>query len=233
MKRIRRMVAVIGLVVGVGAGVAGFQSTLFTAAAAPLADGKDPVLLVHGLFGSPSNWDALKSKLKAAGYTDDQLITFGYNSTSQSNVTTAEKFAAKVDEVLAATGASKVDVVGHSMGSLNSRYCIKYTGCAGKVDDWVSLAGPNNGSANAGLGSWLITAREMTPGSEFLTRLNAGESLPPGVSGTTIWSPSDGVVTPANSTVLPGLNNIEVAGVTHLGMLRDNGVAGLVAEALA
>ncbi|RZS44221.1 triacylglycerol lipase [Herbihabitans rhizosphaerae] len=221
------------MVVGLSAAAVGFQATFFTAAASPGVNGKDPVILVHGMFGSPSNWDTLKSKLKASGYTDDQLITFGYNSTSQSNVTTSEKFAAKVDEVLAATGASKVDVVGHSMGSLNSRYCVKYTGCAGKVDDWVSLAGPNNGSANAGLGSVLITAREMIPGSEFLERLNAGASLPPGVSGTTIWSPSDGVVMPANSTVLPGLNNIEVAGVTHLGMLRDNAVAGLVATALA
>lgn len=40
----------------------------------------------------------------------------------QSNATTAQQLAAEVDRLLAATGASKVDIVTHSMGGLSSRY---------------------------------------------------------------------------------------------------------------
>ncbi|WP_231104872.1 lipase family alpha/beta hydrolase [Haloechinothrix halophila] len=230
MKCVRRGAAAVAMglvVVVVGALV---QLTMVSASA---AGQKNPVILVHGLFGSPSNWNQVTASLKQAGYTDDELYTFGYNSTYQSNVTTAEKLAAKVDKVLAATGASEVDIVGHSMGSLNSRYCIKYDDCAGKVDDWVSLAGPNNGTTNAGLCFWQVTCREMKVGSAFITKLNAGATLPGDVDGTVIWSRSDGVVTPASSSVLEGVDNIEVPGVSHLGMLRDDKVAALVAEALA
>lgn len=230
MKRVRRSVAGVVAVLVLAAVGALAQLTMLPASA---AGERNPVILVHGLFGSPSNWDQVVVALKQAGYTDDELFTFGYNSTYQSNVTTAEKLAAKVDQVLAETGASEVDIVGHSMGSLNSRYCIKYDGCAGKVSDWVSLAGPNNGTMNAGLCFWQVTCREMKVGSTFITKLNAGATLPADVDGTVIWSSSDGVVTPATSSVLEGVNNIEVPGVSHLGMLKNDKVSALLVEALA
>lgn len=233
MKRARRSVAAIAVAAMATVGVL-VQSWVPAAAAdSPVAAERDPVILIHGLFGSPANWTELAASLKQAGYRDDQVFTFGYNTTTQSNVVTAEQLGAKVDEVLSRTGASKVDLVGHSMGSLNSRYCVKYGACAGKVDDWVSLAGPNNGTANAGLCGWQVTCREMRPGSGFLTKLHAGETLPGDVAGTVIWSPNDGVVTPATSSKLDGVHNIEVPGVSHLAMLRDDKVADLVVRALA
>jgi triacylglycerol lipase len=49
------------------------------------------------------------------------------------------------------TGAAKVDVVSHSMGALPTRLCIKFGSCAGRVDDWESIASPNHGTALAAL----------------------------------------------------------------------------------
>ena len=54
--------------------------------------------------------------------------------------------AQRVNEIKAATGAAKVDIITHSMGGLSSRYYIKNLGGAANVDDWVSLAGPNHGT---------------------------------------------------------------------------------------
>ncbi|SFA72112.1 Triacylglycerol esterase/lipase EstA, alpha/beta hydrolase fold [Amycolatopsis marina] len=233
MKRFRRGLAAVAAALAVAAIGVTVQSSLLSAAASPAAPERNPVILVHGLFGSPGNWSQVTASLQEAGYAEEQIVTFGYNSISQSNAVTAEKLGAKVDEVLARTGSSKVDIVGHSMGSLNSRYCIKYAGCAGKVDDWVSLAGPNNGVTSANLCWWQITCREMRIGSTFITKLNTVATLPGDVQGTVIWSPDDGVVTPATSSVLDGVHNIEVAGVRHIAMLTDDKVAGLLADALA
>jgi triacylglycerol esterase/lipase EstA (alpha/beta hydrolase family) len=56
-----------------------------------------------------------------------------------------------VEALLKATGATKVDILAHSMGSLNSRWYIKFLGGETKVDDWVSFGGPNHGTKQANI----------------------------------------------------------------------------------
>ncbi|MFR9754139.1 esterase/lipase family protein, partial [Nocardia sp. 004] len=58
-----------------------------------------------------------------------------------------------VDRVLAATGATRVDIVGHSQGNFIGNYFIKRLGGAAKVDKLVGLAPPWLGSNAAGLGT--------------------------------------------------------------------------------
>ncbi|EME51337.1 esterase/lipase family protein [Amycolatopsis decaplanina] len=49
----------------------------------------------------------------------------------------AKELSAFVDEVLGATGVSKVDILGHSEGTLTPSYYVKFLGGASKVDKYA------------------------------------------------------------------------------------------------
>ncbi|GAA1977176.1 triacylglycerol lipase [Amycolatopsis minnesotensis] len=188
---------------------------------------------MHGFIENGTMWSALTQALLAEGYQDDQITAVTYNTITQSNVVTADQLGRTVQDLLRRTGASKVDIVSHSMGSLNSRYCVKFAGCAGRTDHWVSIAGANLGTQGASLCSFLITCREMLPGSTVLTKLNADPVLPAGTKWSTLWTPSDGVIIPATNTVLPGATNTEFDNLNHLNIFKDPSVIGKVKELLA
>lgn len=229
MTRVRRIVAVLAAVAAAAIGVAVGPS----ASAEPFANGRNPVILVHGFSGKAANWDTVKQALIAGGYSADQIVAITYDTFYQSNVRSAELLGAKVNEVLSRTGASKVDIVSHSMGSLNSRYCVKFAGCAGKTERWISLAGANLGTGVANYCSFFVTCREMVPGSAVLTKLNAAPAVPAGTKWTTLWSPGDRIIVPATNTVIPGANNVQVnSSISHLGILQDAGVIAQVQRLL-
>jgi triacylglycerol lipase len=118
----------------------------------------------------------MSGRLRAAGYPAAPRA-FSYNS-AQSNVTTAQAVSQQVNRLRADTGAAKIDIVAHSMGSLSSRYYLKNLGGRANVDDWVSLGDPNHGSSTALLCAFLVSCREMLPGSSFLNALNSGDETP-------------------------------------------------------
>src|SRR4029077_3349931 len=81
----------------------------------------DPVLLVHGFRGSSSGWHELEASLRAQGYRDSEIDAIDYGNDA-SNVDVARAIAHEADALRARTGASRIDVVTHSMGAISSRY---------------------------------------------------------------------------------------------------------------
>jgi triacylglycerol lipase len=190
----------------------------------------DPILFVHGWSGSASNWNTMIGRFEKDGYAKSHLRAYSYN-TSQSNKTTAETIVkSEVEKLLSSTGAEKVDIVAHSMGSLNSRWYIKFVkeGEA-KVDDWVSLGGPNHGTTAANF-CFSTSCVEMRPGSTFLSELNAGDETPGIVNYGTWWSPCDEFINPDSSVPLSGATNTETACISHLALLSDETVYKQVRE---
>ena len=179
----------------------------------------DPIVFVHGWNSSGSIWNTMISNFQRDGWTSPELNSWSYN-TSQSNATTAGQLRDKVDAVLAATGNTKVDIVTHSMGGLSSRYYVKNLLGEGKVDDWVSLGGPNHGTDWA-YGCWQTSCVEMRPNSAFLTNLNAGDETPGAVSYGTWWSPCDSVINPDSSVALSGATNTKTACLGHSALYTD------------
>jgi triacylglycerol esterase/lipase EstA (alpha/beta hydrolase family) len=189
----------------------------------------DPILFVHGWSGSASNWNTMISRFEKDGWPKSHLRAYSYN-TSQSNKTTAETIVkSEVEKLLASTGASKVDIVAHSMGSLNSRWYIKFVGGESKVDEWVSLGGPNHGTS-AAYACFSASCVDMRPGSPFLTELNAGDETPGAVNYGTWWSPCDEFINPDESVILSGAINTKTACIGHLALITDETVYNGVRE---
>ncbi len=174
----------------------------------PSAVRPSPVVIVHGTFGdSRSLLDRLSRSIHAAGYCVFAL-DYGNRATGPIEAS-ADQLKVFVEKVLAATGAAKVSMVGHSQGGMMPRYYLKFLGGAGKVDDLVGLAPSNHGTANPllltpGLGYLCPSCLQQKTGSAFLRRLNAGDETPGAVSYTNIVTRYDQVVLPYTSGYLSG-----------------------------
>ncbi|EGX57042.1 secreted lipase [Streptomyces zinciresistens K42] len=189
-----------------------------------------PVVLVHGTFAnSVDNWLGLAPYLKNRGYCVFSLdygqlpgvpLFNGLGPIEKS----AEQLSAYVDRVLAATGAAKADLVGHSQGGMMPRYYLKFLGGAAKVNALVGIAPNNHGTTLSGLANLLPyfpgagdllgaatpALAQQVAGSDFMTRLEAGGDTVPGVRYTVIATQYDEVVTPYRTQFLtgPGVKNV-------------------------
>jgi triacylglycerol lipase len=190
----------------------------------------DPILFVHGWNSNSSTWTTMVNRFAADGWTPAELNNWSYN-TSQSNATTASQIQTKVDQILAATGAPKVDLVSHSMGGLSTRYYVKNLDGGAKVDDWVSLGGPNHGTDTANF-CFSTACSEMRVGSTFLKNLNTGDETPGTVNWLTWWSPCDEVINPDSSVALSGATNTQTACMSHSSLHEDATVYAQVRDAI-
>lgn len=179
----------------------------------------NPIVFVHGWNSSGSTWNTMAGRFQADGWPTNYLDQWTYD-THQSNATTAQQLSAEVDRLLAATGATKVDIVSHSMGGLSSRYYAKNLGGDSKIDAWVSLGGPNHGTDTANA-CFDTSCGEMRIGSAFLTALNSGDETPGSPRYATWWSPCDNVINPDSSVALSGATNTETACLSHSQLQSD------------
>lgn len=208
-----------------------------------------PVVLVHGTFGNMTDsWNALSPLLVNNGYC---VFALNYGGSYFGQVygtgdipTSAGQLSTFVDQVLAATGASKVDIVGHSQGGMMPRWYLKFLGGAAKTDALVGLAPSNHGTTLLGLGSLATSfaplgaavslgcqaCTQQLTNSSFMQQLNAGGDTQAGVRYTVIETIYDEVVTPYTSAFLSGANvtNITLQGqcwldfTDHLGIIYDH-----------
>lgn len=198
------------------------------APAAASAVAHTPILFVHGWSESESLWSTMIRNFEREGWRREELNNWRYN-TSQSNVRTASEVKTKVEEILRRTGATRIDLITHSMGALNTRYYIKNLGGTEKVEKFVSLGGPNHGTSTANF-CFEESCVEMRIGSTFLTRLNEGDETPGSVSYATWWSSCDEIINPHESVLLEGATNNEAGCVTHVGLTSNERVFAGVRE---
>lgn len=207
----------------------------------PSAAHPRPVVLVHGLTGNKAtNWQTYSPLLKNNGYCVFAL-TYGVNKTAppvmdqlggvnrmQDSALQLKAFIAKV---LNATGARKVDIVGHSEGTLMPNYYVKFLGGATKVKRYVSLAPLWHGTDPAGLDTiseigspfgvtaaigqaldpYFASGPQLLTHSAFMTKMRSGGT--PKVAGieyTNIVTKYDELVQPYTSGIQPGMKNYVV-----------------------
>ncbi|MFG2296966.1 esterase/lipase family protein [Streptomyces sp. NPDC048603] len=206
-------------------------------AAVPAPDrtaARNPVVLVHGYNADPGVWGALREDLRAAGYADSELFSWGYDTHQSVNEVLSGRLAAYVEDVRRRTGAARVDVVAHSFGSLVTRWYVKFGGGDRTVDRWVSLAGPNHGTSTAwACALWDQACRDMTPNSYVQKNLAAGDETPGAVRYATFWSDCDEVINPDGSVPLAGALNTGVGCLKHNDLLGDEPTSAGVRAFLA
>lgn len=215
------------------------------AAAGPAAATDNPVIVLGGLSGFAFAYEPLAARLAADGFRPFiyELPGLGFGDIP----TSARDFADYVDQVRATTGASRVDLVGHSEGGIVARYYLKRLGGTGAVGRYVSLGSPHYGTyvanivAFLGLGNCagVVACQQMTIGSDFLADLNAGDDTPGSVSYTTIRTWQDELVRPVgNAALADGANNVLIQSrcplrlVGHLGLALDGTTYTVIRQAL-
>ncbi|MCZ4553279.1 esterase/lipase family protein [Gordonia rubripertincta] len=110
----------------------------------------NPVVLVHGTGGNrQTNWATMIPALRNEGYCVFALTygtlpgtvwpVSGFGGLTRME-DSAEQLASFIARVRQGTGAARVDLVGHSEGTLMPTYYLKYLGGAQYVDRYVSLA---------------------------------------------------------------------------------------------
>jgi len=190
-----------------------------------------PVVLVEGTFASMYNsFEAISPDLVNNGYC---VYAFNYGQTiplsgfyAMGNIAaSAAQLATEVSQVLAETGASKVDLVGWSQGGMMPRYYLNDLGGASKVNMLVGFAPSNYGTTLDGL-QGLITqlglagavtgllspfceaCDQQLEGSSFLTSLNQAPTVS-SVQYVVIETTDDEVVTPYTNAFLPAGPNVQ------------------------
>ncbi|MGH7748719.1 MAG: esterase/lipase family protein, partial [Candidatus Dormibacteria bacterium] len=210
----------------------------------PSAAHPRPVVLVHGLGANMSeNWSYMAPLLAAEGYCVFAL-TYGIDPRAtippfdqMGGVVPMEQSAQQlstfVNQVLTGTGASKVDIVGHSEGSLMPDWYVRFLDGAARVDRYVGITPLWHGSnvlglatlnqygqplglsppVVAGVSQICGSCPEFLTGSPFIEKLNSGGGpVAPGVTYTNLMTRYDEAVVPYTSGVLntPGVTNIVV-----------------------
>ena len=193
-----------------------------------------PVVLVHGTGGNKNtNWQTYAPLLANNGYcvfaltygvpagTPQGLDQFGGMDKME---TSARQLRAFVKRVRKATGARKVDLVGHSQGTLMPNYWVKFLGGARFVRRYVSLAPLWHGTGGDDTLSQTMAifgpqsqtvpvcaaCSQMSTGSAFLRKMGRGGVAVKGIDYTNIMTKYDQLVIPYTSGREKGMRNILV-----------------------
>ncbi|MCJ7859111.1 esterase/lipase family protein [Corynebacterium kalidii] len=213
--------------------------------ARPTADRPYPVVLLHGTISSKNAWQNLVVSLREKGWVVF-APDYGVHGT-QDVVTSARDVAAYLDQVLAATGAEKLDIVGHSQGGLIARYWINEMDGADKVHHLVSLSSPHHGTTVRGLLASVITASETTVrvaeavvsrmmgpagmqqvvGSPLIETMTSGRETRPGIRYSCLATRNDTTVVPFETAFLAPDSGDGPGGPARVwnAFLQDHGVS--------
>ena len=188
----------------------------------------NPVVLVHGITDTFALFQVMTQQLERSGWR-----TYGLDLMPSNGDCELDRLAKQLAEFIEANlpADQPLDLVGFSMGGLVSRYYLQRLGGIERAQRFISISTPHNGTIAAYL-SQRPGCVQMRPNSAFLNDLNQDVKMLDRINFTSIWTPLDGIIVPANSSVLPVGETIQVKVPLHAWMVTDKRSISLVAEAL-
>jgi pimeloyl-ACP methyl ester carboxylesterase len=189
--------------------------------------GPRPIIVLHGYAMNRANFVPLAYRLARAGL--GPVIGFEYWTLGRTSAA-ARQLGWFVDHVRNLTGASEVDLVGHSMGGVVAHYYVALLGGDGSVHRLITIGSPHAGTdmSRAGIGH---PTRELLVGSKLVTRL-ALAPAPRRTRITTILSHADALVPADRQGHVPGAERIVFDDLGHVTLLGSRRVAEVVIERL-
>ncbi len=198
--------------------------------AAPTLRERNPVLLIHGITDTSAVFSKMTPYLNRLGWS-----VHSFNMIPNNGDCHLDKLAKQVADYVEKTfdPSQAIDVVGFSMGGIVSRYYIQRLGGIERVQRFVSISAPNQGTL-AGYLSWRPGCVQMRPDSEFLQDLNRDAvDILGRLNFTVIWTPYDLIIVPSHSSQMPVGKQVIVPARLHSWMLTDGRCIDAVATALS
>lgn len=194
-----------------------------------------PVLLVHGMYVNGGALMLLKRRLERAGWRSVHLLDLDFRRGHVSAL--SDQVAERIEQIMAATGADRVDAVGHSLGGLVIFHTLLRGGGRRFLGTCIALGAPFHGTRMASF-SKVPLVRQISPGSSVLKDLGAmlegAGDVPSESRLVSIWSNYDNVIFPTESPVLPDppVENIRVDFLGHVSLLFSRTVANQIQRLL-
>jgi triacylglycerol esterase/lipase EstA (alpha/beta hydrolase family) len=200
---------------------------LMPRAVAPALNGSVPVLLIHGYVNNAAALWRLWKALVGKGFG---VYTINLEPVYAGIDDYAAPIAARIAAIRAATGATGVVLVGHSMGGLAARAYLR--ACAQQqapsgVAKVITLGSPHHGTALACF-EVSTNGKQMRRDSTWLTQLAEQERNAWPCPLVSVYSFDDNVVAPQLSAHLDGARNIAIDGVGHISLPLSRRVIEIV-----
>jgi triacylglycerol lipase len=169
----------------------------------------------------------------SAYLTDLGWSVYSFNLVPNYGTIGIDEFAAQVVDYVDKTfnPEQHFDLVGLSMGGLVSRYYIQKLGGINRVQRFIAISSPHNGTWMA-YTLWNKACVQMRPKSAFLVSLNQDVTMLKQLNFTSIWTPWDFMIVPANSSQMPVGKEVKLTIFAHASMARHPQSLKAVAEAL-
>ena len=190
---------------------------------------KNPVILVHGWLDKKYVFKAMTRYLEAQGWS-----VYSLDLIPNDGRMPLPELALQLESFITKTldPSQTFDLIGFSMGGLITRYYLQRMGGNERVERYINISAPNNGTLTA-YSLPLAGIKQMRPGSDFLQDLNHDvESCLSKIRVTWMWTPFDLMILPADSTQLPIGREVKLSVPFHPWMLKDKKALDVVKTAL-
>lgn len=189
---------------------------------------KHPVILVHGIWDTSAIFAPLAQALGQEGWS-----IYSLNLIPNDGSVRLEKLGEQLADFIQQTlpPHQKINLIGFSMGGLVSRYYIQRLGGLERTDHFITVSSPHKGTFTAyvrDLPGYLC----MRPHSDFLRNLAKDIDTLNQINFTSLWTPFDAMIVPANSSLLGIGKEIQLNVFLHHLMIRNSQSIRTIIETL-
>ncbi len=187
-----------------------------------------PVVFVHGFLDTwyMPWWRKMRKHLNSVGAMPDKVYGVNKGSIPGTTVKSPEEYAKLVEaevEKVYDRHDERVNVVGHSMGGLDSRWYVEQMGGEDYVETLVTLGTPHHGTLTSRYAAFTPGGKKLAMSSDIIRTLKK-DGVSDDIEYVSVWSPKDRAVKPSRSAKLPdefrdNVTNIKVEPFSHVEML--------------